>query len=221
MNVIGYIRTSTSRQELSPDAQRAAIATWCQDNGAQLVAVHVDAGVSSVAAVEDRPGLSAALDAVRRGDVLMVARRDRIARSPGIAAMVEYLCERKGARFIAADCDGAADDINAIILRSVKDMAAALERFHIKARTRAALAAKRARGERAGNVPFGFRVAADGVKLEPHAVEREIIATIAALRASGFSLDDIAGEMNRQGFRTRSGGTWHKVAVHRALKVAA
>ena len=56
MNVIGYIRTSTSRQELSPDAQRAAIATWCQDNGAQLVAVHVDAGVSSVAAVEDRPG---------------------------------------------------------------------------------------------------------------------------------------------------------------------
>jgi len=221
MKVHGYIRTSTGKQELSPDAQASAIDAWCRQNGGTLVSLHVDAGVSSVAPIDARPGLSAAIENVQRGEVLLVALRDRIARSPGITGAVEYLCERKGARFIAADCDGAADDINAIILRSVKDMSAALERYYIKARTRAALQAKRARGERAGNIPFGFMVAADGRTLEPHPVERRIIGIIADLRKQGFTLDDIAGEMNRQGFRTRSGGTWHKVAVHRALKVAA
>jgi DNA invertase Pin-like site-specific DNA recombinase len=56
------LRASTDRQDLSPGAQRAAIERWAAGAGVAVVAWHEDLGVSGGTALEDRPGLLAALD---------------------------------------------------------------------------------------------------------------------------------------------------------------
>src|SRR5688572_24763258 len=88
---VGYLRVSTEDQSLGLDAQREALTRWCAANGATLVAVHVDQGVSGGAPLEERPALLAALDElrVRGAGVLLVAKRDRLARDTLVAGMVE------------------------------------------------------------------------------------------------------------------------------------
>jgi len=78
--VVGYLRVSTEEQTLGPEAQRAALEGWCTTNGAELVAVHVDQGISGGADLEKRTGLLAALAALKAhgAGVLLVAKRDRL-----------------------------------------------------------------------------------------------------------------------------------------------
>src|SRR3972149_6369399 len=84
---VGYIRASTEEQHLGPDAQRAALDTWARAHGVRLVAVHVDAGVSGATPIDKRPGLLAALDALRESGagLLVVAKRDPPARRGRVA----------------------------------------------------------------------------------------------------------------------------------------
>ena len=63
--VVGLVRVSKEEQSLSPEAQRDALARWCADAGAELVAVHEDIDVSGGAPLDKRPGLLAALTDLR------------------------------------------------------------------------------------------------------------------------------------------------------------
>ena len=86
--------------------------------------------------------------------------------------------------------------------------------------TKEALAAKKARGERTGDVPFGMRLDEDGVHLLPHPEERAVIAGICKLRAAGFSIRRIAAELNAMGVAAR-GQRWHATTVARLLRARA
>jgi DNA invertase Pin-like site-specific DNA recombinase len=61
---VAYVRMSTDRQDLSPDAQRAAISRWASAQGVAVVAWHDDLGVSGGTPLEERPGLLAAIEAI-------------------------------------------------------------------------------------------------------------------------------------------------------------
>ena len=90
-------------------------------------------------------------------------------------------------------------------MRTLLDGAAAYERALIRARTKAALAAKRARGERAGEVPYGF-TADDAGRLSPNAAEQEVLSVVRDLRAAGLSLRAIVIELGARGLVSRAGG---------------
>src|SRR5262245_15133703 len=62
---VAYLRCSTERQDLSPDAQRAAITRWAAAHGVAVVAWHQDLGVSGGTPLEERPGLLGALESLR------------------------------------------------------------------------------------------------------------------------------------------------------------
>jgi DNA invertase Pin-like site-specific DNA recombinase len=216
--VVAYLRVSTDDQTLGPEAQRAAVERWCATHGATLVATFED-HVSGGAAIEKRPGLVAALDAlVEHGaGVLLVAKRDRLARDPIIAAMTERLVERAGARVLSAAGEGTeGDDPAAVLMRRMIDAFAEYERALIRARTRAALGVKRGRGERVGQVPFGFRLGADGVHLEAHDEEQRAVVRVRTLRAEGLSLDGVAARLNAEGVPAR-GERWYGMTVGRIL----
>ena len=192
-------------------------------NGVEIVATFEDKGVSGAAAIDRRPGLMAALDALAEhgAGLLCVAKRDRLARDTMIAAMAERLAERAGARIVSADGVGEGNDPAAALLRGMVDLFAAYERAMIRTRTVAALAQKKARGERTGAVPVGCRVGADGRTLESDPAEAEIVAAVVRARAAGLSIRAIVAELAAAGMRTRRGGEIQSTQVARILRRAA
>jgi DNA invertase Pin-like site-specific DNA recombinase len=218
---VGYIRVSTDDQSLGPEAQREAIEAYCASRGFQLVDVRFDLGVSGGTALEKRPGLLAALDAlkVHRAGLLLVAKRDRLARDVVVAALVERLAEKHGATVESADGVGAGGGPEAQLMRTLVDAFAAYERALIRSRTKAALAVKRSRGERIGEVPYGLRVTRDG-KLETSEAEAFAVARVRKLRGEGFSIRAIAQRLDAEGLKPR-GARWHPNTVARLLSRAA
>lgn len=202
---VAYIRVSTDKQELGPEAQRASIEQWARASGVTVASWFTDT-VSGASELSDRPGLAAALAALREhgAGVLVVARRDRLARDVAVAAAITKAAEQSGARVVSADGtangEGAADSF----LRTILDAAAAYERELIRSRTKAALRAKKEKGERVGCVPFGFAVDAAG-KLVPLESEQRTLHLVEELRARGLTLRAIVAELEAQGIRSRSG----------------
>ena len=202
---IAYIRVSTDRQELGPEAQRTSIEQWARASGVTVANWSTDT-VSGASELSDRPGLAAALAALREhgAGVLVVARRDRLARDVAVAAAITRATEQCGARVVSADGtangEGAADSF----LRTILDAAAAYERELIRSRTKAALRAKKEKGERVGCVPFGFAVDTAG-KLVPLESEQRTLHLVEELRARGLTLRAIVAELEAQGIRSRSG----------------
>jgi DNA invertase Pin-like site-specific DNA recombinase len=101
------------------------------------------------------------------------------------------------------------------------DGAAQYEHGLIRARTRAALAAKRAHGERIGAVPYGFALGADGRRLVVHQREQAAIARARQLRASGLSLRALASRLADEGYVSRARRPFFASQVSRMLTRAA
>jgi len=216
---VAYLRASKDEQRLSPEAQRATVEAWAAREGVQVVAWCVDQGVCSVTPIDGRPALLAALAALREhgAGVLVVAKRDRIARDVVLAAGVEREAARLGARVTSASGEGNGDSPADQFMRTVVDGAAQYERGLIRARTKAALAAKSAKGERVGAVPFGFALAADGVHLVAVEGEQVVIARARALAAEGRSLRAVAAQLAVEGHVSRKGGAFFAPQVARML----
>lgn len=217
-----YVRVSTDDQALGPKAQLSAVQRWAQANGVTIAAVHQDLGISGGLEADKRPGLMAALGSLSThgAGLLLVAKRDRLARDVVVAATVERLVQRKGARIVSADGAGNADSPEGMLMRGMNDLFAQYERALIRSRTSAALAEKQARGERVGAAPIGYQVSSDGVRLETDSSEQVAITRIRELRADGFSIEAIAQTLNDEGIPAR-GKRWHRTTVQRLLDRAA
>lgn len=215
---VAYLRVSTEDQALGPEAQRASIEAWATRCGASVVSWHLDQGVSGAAAVEDRPGLLAAIRDLKelKAGLLVVAKWDRVARSVMVAAIVERMAERLGARIESADGVGSGEGPEADLMKGMVQLFAAYERALIRSRTKAALRALRAKGKRAGEVPYGFGLAGDGKSLVPDPEEQAAIARALDLRGQKVSLQGIADELTTAGFKPR-GRKWYPMTVSRML----
>jgi DNA invertase Pin-like site-specific DNA recombinase len=219
---VAYVRVSTADQAdsgLGLEAQQGAIETAAARLGMPVVDTFTDAGVSGGLPLEQRPALVAALDAIRAGDVLLVAKRDRLGRDVLNVAMIERLVERRGARVFSAAGEGSDDDTpTGKLMRQIIDAFAEYERAVIRARTKSAMGVAKKQGRRVGHVPFGKRVASDGRHLEEDPFELMILNRIRWLRARGFTLDDIATELNQQGFANRQGRPWKPSFIGQLLE---
>jgi DNA invertase Pin-like site-specific DNA recombinase len=196
---------------------------WAASNGCEVVAVYEDHGVSGAAELDKRPGLLAALDAMTAMDagVLLVATRDRLARDVMLAGMLARLVERARGRIVSADGTGNGEGPEAVLMCGIVDLFAQYERAKIRARTRAALAVKRERGEKTGGrVPFGYQLATDGIHLEEHSEEQRVISLVLTLRREGLSIRAIAGRLNTDGVPSR-GAQWHRTTIDRLIQRAA
>jgi len=232
---VAYLRVSTEEQALGPEAQRAAIERWALARvpPVLIVAWLEDRGVSGAAPIDKRPGLIAALDALREhgAGLLVVSKRDRLARDVVAAGMIEALAARHGAVVMSAAGEGDGDDPAAGLLRRMVDAFAEYERALIRARTSAALAVKRARREYCGgDAPYGSQLGAPeerGRKRDgrPHVVhaldpvpeETAAVACMREMRAAGAPLRATCAELTLRGFRPRSGAAWHPQTVARVL----
>ena len=235
LRVIIYLRVSTEEQAENMNglnAQEDAARAYAARLGYEVVGVFTDAGISGSVGLEDRPALMDAIAALGKNGILLVAKRDRIGRlEPLKMAMIEAAVQRKGARIISVAGEGTeSDDPSSILMRRMIDAFAEYEKLVIRARTKAALGAKRKRGEKTGGlVPYGFqlgegRPGANGIMVKTLAQcpeEQEVLELIRDLKADGMTLRAIADELNARGIHRRGGGTWDHGFICRMMKTAA
>jgi DNA invertase Pin-like site-specific DNA recombinase len=212
---VAYLRVSTAEQAETRnglDAQRAAILTFAARAGFAVTDTLIDAGISGAAPISERTGLTTAINTLRRGDVLIVAKLDRLSRAGELeTAIVDELIARRGARILSAAGEGT-DDASPTgqLLRDIVKAFSRHERALIASRTSAALQAKKARGERVGALPYG-----------QNDEERRALAIIDDCHTAGYSLPDTARELNAQGCKTRSGTPWRWEYVRSVLNTRA
>lgn len=206
-----YLRVSTSRQGASGlglEAQRAAVMAHVGAHGMTVAAefVEVESGKR-----DDRPQLAAALAVCRLHRAqLVIAKLDRLARN---VAFIANLMDG-GVDFVACDMPHA----NRLTLHLMAAMAEH-EREMISERTKAALAAAKARGTRLGN-PNGAAhlldgcrqaAAASAARRKADASQRDMAVApiLAELAASGVAgARSLAYELNMMGVPAPSGGIW-------------
>lgn len=224
MKAIGYVRVSTEKQAdfgVSLEAQTEKVRAMAVVQGVELADVIIDAGESAKSL--NRPGMDRLLSLVDSGAVavVIIAKLDRLTRSVKDLAVLLERFNRRGVSLVSVaeslDTGTAAGRLVLNIMTAVSQW----EREAIGERTRDAMTHKRANGERVGTVPFGFRIASDGVHLEADPAEQSILDRMQELKAAGFSTRGIADELNRQGFTTRRGTPWRFQYVAEALKAAA
>lgn len=219
--VIGYMRVSTKGQGesgLGIEAQRAAVEAYAKQTGATLTMCYTEVETGKLA---DRPELAKALAHARRSKAtLVVAKLDRLARN---VAFLSALMDSK-APFVACDNPHA----NRLTLHILAAVAEA-EAVAISQRTKAALAAYKARGGKLGaqlpqcrNLTEEARVKGAhraGLAVAKAAAEAyaDLLPVLAELRNKGLSLQAIADALNGQGHTTRRGKPWNPVQVSRVL----
>lgn len=220
MLAIGYARVSTDRQAdrgVSLDAQSARIRAMATVHGAKLLDVVVDGGES--AGTLNRPGLQRILELVRDHKVqaVIVAKLDRLTRSVKDLCSLLELFEKRGVALVSVaeslDTSTAAGRLVITIMSAVSQW----EREAIGERTRDALRHKKSKGERVGNVHYGYRLSADGKHVEPEATEQAVLAHIRNLRARRRSLREVAAALNERGWRTRRGSQWRQEYVRNLI----
>jgi DNA invertase Pin-like site-specific DNA recombinase len=145
-HLMGYARVSTAEQELQLQIE-ALQRAGCRDD-------QIFRDIASGACTA-RPGLEACLHALAPGDTLVVWRLDRLGRSMvHLVTVIEALLRRQvGFRSL---CDGAIDTTTASgeLVFHLFSALAQFERRLIQERTRAGLAAARARGKQGGRKPL-------------------------------------------------------------------
>lgn len=223
LRAVIYRRVSTDRQadsRLGLEAQLESCLAYAKSSSLSVTDSFADEGVSTSLGMADRPGLLAAIDALQRGDILLIAKVDRIGRDFIEVALIERMIQKKGCRIISAAGEGTEnDDPASILLRRLMAAFAEHEKLIIALRTRAALRAKRARGERAGNVPFGYSALPDG-KLIPSERELKTLELVRELRDMGYSLRDVVDELRVRGVTGRTGRPLTLKRVHAISRVA-
>ena len=220
---VAYLRVSTEDQRLGPEAQKHDCELWARQQGVGIVETFIDQGVSGGTDLENRPNLLAALAALRQhgAGVLLIAKRDRLARDVAVAALIERSVKSAGARVVTADGIGNGEGPADQLVRTVIDGAAAYERAVIKGRTKAALAAKGRRGERIGQIPYGFRLKEDGPRndrgfpifLEKAPQEEALLERIKS--SPGLSLRKLRAVLTAEGYRNRRGKAIAVTQLHR------
>lgn len=220
MKAIGYIRVSTEDQAaegVSLQTQEAKLRAWAELNGAELLDVHADAGLSGCRA-DNRPGLQAALDAAcREKAALVVYSLSRLARSTKDAIGMSERLDKAGADLVSLseriDTTTAAGKM---VFRMLAVLAE-FERDQIAERTSAALQHLRRQGQRVGSVPYGYQLGIDGASLLPDEDEQAMVAAARRWRDAGLSLRKIGEALTSEGYLPRTGGAWHAQQVKNLL----
>lgn len=210
MQYVSYYRVSTARQGqsgLGLEAQESAVAAFTCGNVVESF-TEIESGKRN-----DRPELAKALAACKRLDcVLVVAKLDRLARN---VAFVSALME-SGVEFVACDNPNATRLTVHILAAVAED-----EARRISERTKAALAAYKARGGTLGNTKNLTTKAAPKARaanVEAARRHSEGIRPIAKkLRSAGRSLAEIGEILTGKGILTRRGKAWSATAVMRLL----
>ena len=219
MKAIAYLRVSTDGQAdsgLSLEAQRAKVQAYASLYGYELVDVLQEAASgNSLNRAALQAGLATLTSARPKAQALIVAKLDRLTRSVrDLGALLDSIFRRCALVSVTEQVDTSTAGGRMVlhILTSV----AQWEHEAISERTAAAMAAKRARGERfSSQPPLGYRHEGNRIVVDP--AEMRMVNAMRTYRSWGMSLRSIADQLYEDGYRTRRGGRMLHIQVARVL----
>jgi DNA invertase Pin-like site-specific DNA recombinase len=219
--IIGYARVSTSKQGksgLGIEAQQEALSRFAEAEGFELIRVFIEVETGKGSdALERRPQLAAALaEARRKRCSIGVAKLDRLSRD------VHFISGLMAHRvpFVVAELGS---DVDPFILHLFAALAEK-ERALISVRTKAALAAAKARGVVLGNPRLAearqaahkASAIASEAAADHHAAN--VLPIIGQIKRAGArTLREIADALNARGVQTARGGQWYASTVRNVL----
>lgn len=225
---IAYVRVSTQQQGksgLGLEAQREAINAFLRPTDTLVLPIftEVESGRNN-----DRPELAKALAKCRTtGATLLVAKLDRLSRDVSFLRAVVDQTGEGGVVF----CDLPnipAGPMGKFLLTQMAAVAE-LEAGLIRERTKAALAAAKARGVKLGGVrknqrppthdeqKRGAQIRGEAMRLAADQAAYSIAPRAHTLRAEGLSLAAIAAALAAEGIPTPRKGAWTATSVRRLL----
>jgi len=199
---IAYIRTSTARQNLGLDAQIAAIRQFVEAEGFEISETFAE---KESGGDDNRPELGRALDAAKTlGAPVIVAKLDRLSRD---VHFISGLMKHK-VPFVVTELGTDTDPFMLHLFAALAEK----ERRLISERTKAALAAAKAKGVKLG-----------GIRPKQIVARQEAIDRAEALRPiltelAELSHNALARELNLRGIATPQGKAWSPVTVIRLRK---
>ena len=218
VSYVSYKRVSTDRQGksgLGLKAQEKSLLDYLKNSQGILIGdyTEIESGRR-----RDRPQLQAAIDLCRKHRAtLVIAKLDRLARNVAVvSAMLE-----SNVKFVATDMPEA--DLTFLQMAAVFGE---WEARKISERTKAALAAAKARGKALGwSIPsrIGEQRAASERGAEANRNRAQQFAAntmpvVDSIRNAGVgSFEGIAEALNARGVRTARGGQWHATTVSRLV----
>ncbi len=212
---VTYYRVSTTRQGASGlglEAQRHSVAQYLSGCAKTTVGefVEVETGKGSNA-LEKRPQLRLALETCKKtGATLLIAKLDRLARN---VHFVSGLIET-GVDFIAADMPNA----NKVMIQMHAVMSE-WERDQISERTKAALAAAKARGVVLGATgPANLKTCNDLRQQKAREFRERLRPVLDGMKAQGLSRRGMVVRLNDLGIKAPMGGAWSLGQVQRLTK---
>lgn len=214
---VTYYRVSTQRQGASGlglDAQRQTVTKYLSERAKTTVGefVEVESGKGSNA-LEKRPQLRLALEMCKKtGATLLIAKLDRLARN---VHFVSGLLET-GVDFVAADMPNA----NKVMIQMYSVMAE-WERDQISERTKAALAAAKARGVVLGATgPANLKTCNDQRQQKAREFRQRLRPVLDGMAAQGLSRRAMVDRLNDLGIKAPMGGAWSLGQVQRYAGLA-
>jgi len=211
---VAYYRVSTQRQGASGlglDAQRQTVTKYLSERAKTTVDefVEVESGKGRNA-LEKRPQLRLALEMCKKtGATLLIAKLDRLARN---VHFVSGLLET-GVDFVAADMPNA----NKVMIQMYSVMAE-WERDQISERTKAALAAAKARGVVLGaSGPANLKTCNDQRQQKAREFRSRLSPVLDGMVTQGLSRRAIVCRLNDLGIKAPMGGAWSLGQVQRFL----
>lgn len=214
MRAVGYIRCSTPGQVkfgVSLEAQRDKVKTYAMLKDLDLIEVVEDAGISAKNML--RPGVQQVLNMVARHEVeaVIIYKLDRMFRSTVDALeTTKFMDKHKVALHSISESLDTRSAMGQFFFTLVAALSE-LERRLISERTKTALAHKKKSRKVYGQIPYGFkRVGNDLVEDDE---EQSVIKLVLRLRRKGFSMADIANNLNSQQIKPKRGDVFHPMTI--------
>ena len=211
-HAVGYIRVSTKGQDADDrygaEVQRDAILKFCELNNFVIDRWYYDT-ISGT--IESRPEWNKILydNEVLNPPIeaVIAYKSDRIARDIKLYFYFLFLLEKRGVKLISTKEKFDDDQFGlASVYRALMLFVAEQERRNIALRTGSGRSVKaNAGGYAGGQAPYGYSSTRGSGRLVVNEEEAKIVQLVFKLLDSGWTMNDIADELNDRGYRTRNG----------------
>jgi site-specific DNA recombinase len=218
MNAIIYTRFSPRKkadESESCEIQEAYCREYCNKKGYKVIDHYPDPDVSG--ADEYRQQLWNAIEALDKDCILVVYKRDRLARNVYLSEQINRAVSKQGARIEAVSGDIEGDSPEVRMIRQVLASVAEYERQLIRQRTSHAMRAHQKNGRKiSSNCPYGWEVnPKDEKQMQKVEAEQQCISIISNMRKAEHSWWEIAAYLNQHYQEVARGKEWYPSACRK------